>query len=424
MTAESTNEATALQAAAPQTGALALMTLQPEQYAAEVYQPFKTRLAAAIEAARSIEYDIATGKGLEVVTKARRTLMDIRIEANKQREERKAPIIKIGKLLESSYKAVEELVLPLETFFDGEIKAEEQRKENEKQAKIAAERLRIEGIQARIAVFGNLVLQAAGKGSVAIKDLIDQVEELDINEELYEEFVQQAIVAKDDAGAALEVAHKAAYDAEQAIEAARIQREKEDRQRAEETAKLEAQRAEQERIAAAQAAESKRLADIAAAQVAELERAQKEADDRIKAQVAAENARIQAVADAHAAEHAKAVAELEAQRAAFEAQQEAAAQAQAAVTKAIEDAARLELDHTEALAINAAMIPFPPATDDPEIESLADLVDSGAVADAVIMRALDTAEAEPTDEEIVTAYVSVFGGSVDRAVARLRCFVG
>lgn len=88
------------------------------------------------------------------------------------------------------------------------------------------------------------------------------------------------------------------------------------------------------------------------------------------------------------------------------------------------DAARLESDHTEAFAMNAAMIDFPKATDDPEIESLAELVASGAVADAVIMRALDTAEAEPTDEEIITAYVSVFGGSMARAVARLRRFVG
>ena len=88
------------------------------------------------------------------------------------------------------------------------------------------------------------------------------------------------------------------------------------------------------------------------------------------------------------------------------------------------DASRLEQDHTEALVMNAAMIPFPPAQDNAEIESLAELVDTDAVADALIARVLDTDEAKPTDEEIISAYVSMFGGSMARAIDRLRRFVG
>ena len=418
MTTESPKDESAIQPVqAAEVGALALITLQPEQYAAEVYQPFKKRLAAAIESARSIEYDIATGKGLEVVTKARRTLMDIRIEANKQREARKAPIIQIGKLLESSYKAVEELVLPLETFFDGEIKAEEQRKENEKQAKIAAERVRIEAIQARIKVFGDLVLQAAGKVSADISAIEQQLEEIEITEEVFEEFMAQAISSKAEAGESLTIAFKAAYDAEQAAEVARIQREEEDRQRAEDAAKLEAQRAEQAKIAAAQAAESKRLADAAAAHQAEIDRQQREADARIKAAADAEEERQKAAKAKHDAEIKRQTDELEAQRAAFQAEQ-------AAAQKIKDDAARLDADHSEAILMDAKRDEEIKREQESEAaaEIAASNVSCSAVADAMIAEAFDVPEAEPSDEEIIAAYVFAFGGDNEAAIERLRRF--
>jgi chemotaxis protein histidine kinase CheA len=400
----------------------ALVTLNPAQYTAEVYKPFKDRLSAAIESVRTIDYDITTVKGLEVVTKARRLMMDIRIEAEKERKARKDPIIQIGKMLEYSYKAVEENVLPLETFFDGEIKAEEQRKEAEKQAKLAAERLRIEGIQARIKQFSDLVLQSAGKSAAAIEGLIEQLQEIAITDVDFEEFIPQATEAKETSLSALEVAYEAAAAAEQAIEAARIKREEEDRQRAAEAAKLEEQRAEQAKIAAAQAAESKRLADIASAQAAELARAQKEADDKIKAQVAAENARIQAEADARAAEHAKAMAELNRQRAEFEAQQAA----KAAEDQAKADRARADVDHEEALLMNAEH--------DQRQRDLAAAVNAPAVADAIIEKSrcelelIASAVADcditetPTDEEILTVCQEAFGLSRDDMIERLATF--
>lgn len=422
MTTDTTTETNALQAVTPtEVGALALMTLKPEAYAAEVYLPFKTRLAAAIESVRNIDYDIKTAKGLEVVTKARRTMMDIRIEANKQREARKAPIIQIGKLLESSYKAVEENVLPLETFFDGEIKAEEGRKEAEKQAKIAAERLRVESITEHIAAFGKLATAAAGKGSADIAALQAELAALDVTEEMFEEFIPQANTAKADATTALQVAHEAASSAEQAIEAARIKREEEDRQRAAEAAENARQKAELDRVAAEQAAERKRLDDAAEAQRVELARAQKEADEKIKAAAAAETARIQAEADARALEHSKAMQLLNDQRAAFEAEQSAA-------KKIKDDAAKLEVDHAEALEMNVAMdIHFTPDSEPDPIETLAATINVGKIADALIADTIDLAPLhetinEPTDEEIIAVYMDAFGGTMEQAIARLRSF--
>lgn len=297
----------------------------------------------------------------------------------------------------------------------------DEKAEAEKQAKIAAERARVEGIQARIKQFSDLVLQSAGKDSDAIKALIERLTAMPISDAAFEEFIPQATDAKETSLSALEVAYEAAAAAEQAIEAARIKREEEDRQRAAEAAKLEEQRAEQAKIAAAQAAESKRLSDIAAAQAAELARAQKEADDKIKAQAAAESARIQAEADARAAEHAKAMAELNRQRAEFEAQQAA----KAAEEQAKADQARADADHEEALLMNAEH--------DQRQRDLAAAVNAPAVADALIAESLDDLiasavaddappDVEPTDEEIIEVYLDAFGGKLSQAVERLKRF--
>lgn len=234
-------------------GALALITLQPEQYAAEVYQPFKNRLAAAIESVRSIDYDVTTTKGLDVVTKARRLMMDIRIEANKERLARKAPITQIGKLLESCYSDVEALVLPLETFFDGDIKAEEQRKEDEKLAKIAAERVRMEAHEAAIASIHRIPADMADKSAIDIAYSMQSCGNTIVGDE-WEEYKDRAAAAYAETIDRLEELRKTKLAAEEkaiadaaAAEAERL--------------RVIAEQAEIERNRVAQAAEAQRLAD-------------------------------------------------------------------------------------------------------------------------------------------------------------------
>lgn len=298
----------------------------------------------------------------------------------------------------------------------------DEKAEAEKQAKIAAERARVEGIQARIKQFSDLVLQSAGKDSDAIKVLIERLTAMPISDAAFEEFIPQATEAKETSLSALDVAYEAAAAAEQAIEAARIQREEEDRQRAAEAAKLEAQRAEQEKIAAAQAAESKRLADIAAAQAAELARAQKEADDKIKADAEREAERIKAIEAERTAKYEAAMAELEAQRAAHDAKVAAAEAAQ----KAKDDQARADADHEEAFLMNAEY--------DQRQRDLASAVNAPAVADAIIEESrceleliasvvadCDITET-PTDEEILTVCQEAFGLSRDDMIERLATF--
>lgn len=311
--------------------------------------------------------------------------------------------------------------------------------EAEKEAKRVAEQERVDAIRQRIADFGKLVTTAAGKNSDVIKSLLLMARNMQITDAEYAEFIPKANTAKDEAIAALEVAYKAAYDAEQAAEAARIQREEEDRQRAAQAAENARVKAELEAQAAAQAAEAKRIADeqaaaqkrldeAAAAQRAEIERQQREAQAKIAEAAAAEEVRQKAAAAAHAAEMKRQADELAAQQAAFARQQAEAKARDEEEQKAKEDAARLEADHAEALQMNAergasikiaSVIPIQQG----EVQGYEDLsYDSGAIADALIAESLDIPDTEPTDEEIVTAYVEAFGRSMAQAIERLRKF--
>lgn len=195
-----------------------------------------------------------------------------------------------------------------------------------KQAKIAAERSRIEAIQARIKQFSDLVLTAAGKPTSAIEGLQEQVAEIEITEVDFEEFIQQATAAKAQAEEALMTAYGAAKAAEDVVEAARIKREEEDRQRAAEATENARIKADLDRQAAEQAAERQKLADAAEAQRQALRAEQEKADAARKAED-----------DERACVAAKAAADLAAQQAAFAAERQAFEDQKAAAAKTEQD---------------------------------------------------------------------------------------
>lgn len=269
-----------------QVGALALISLSPEKYAKEVYQPFNDQLATAIDSVRAVNYDIKTTAGMAVAIKCRALFRDMRVAAEKERKARKEPIIKIGKLLESGYSEVEERITPLEELFDGDIKAEEQRKEDEKQAKIEAEKARmakiasaIEGIRERETDVIRLTKTAAEAHAE-----IDNLTALEITKEVFEERFDEACALKLTVLDAMLVIHDQRHDAEAAAIAA-------EQARIAEAARIEAdrlelarQRAENERIANEQAAERKRLTDLAAAQEAAAAELRRKAEANLQAE--------------------------------------------------------------------------------------------------------------------------------------------
>lgn len=137
LTTATTNEAADIAILAP-------ITFDAKAYAASVFDPFKRQISNAKRAAaKVVAYDIATTAGMAQAKELRASFRDIRTSVENVRKERKAPIIEAGKLLDQRAAELKAEVEPLEDKYDAEIKAEEQRKEAEKQRKLAEERARV-----------------------------------------------------------------------------------------------------------------------------------------------------------------------------------------------------------------------------------------------------------------------------------------
>lgn len=163
----------------------------------------------------------------------------------------------------------ENRVFSLRDEFDAKVEAE-------RQAKIAAERARVDAIQARIAIIQQIPIDVAGMNAAYIKDEIDHLKDFIIDAS-FEEFSGRAAEVKAETLAKLVAMMDAAIAKEQAEANAKAEREAEAKRLTEERAELAKLRAEaaerdriakieSDRIAAEQAAEAKRLANLAAEQ--------------------------------------------------------------------------------------------------------------------------------------------------------------
>jgi hypothetical protein len=154
-----------------------LVTLVPETYVQAIYEPFNNRLEAAIAQSKDVKYNIQTKEGMEVAVKHRAIFRAIRIEADKERKARKAPIDEIGKLINRTYETIETAVTPHESKFDGDIKAEEARLEEEKAAKLKAEKEAEAAVQNRIDAIKNKPLQLLNS---SVEDIESAIAELSV----------------------------------------------------------------------------------------------------------------------------------------------------------------------------------------------------------------------------------------------------
>jgi DNA repair exonuclease SbcCD ATPase subunit len=269
-------------------------------------------LAALREQYGNVVYDVTTTAGMADAKAARVAIREPRYEIERIRKAAKAPILALGKKLDTEAARITSELEKLERPIDSAIKAEEDRKEAEKQAKIEAEQKRVANLQERVAYLrGNQTLSASS-GSDLIAGHIEDLEGESV--EGLEEFEQQGIDAKTAGLARLRALHAAAlaHEAEQArIKAERAELERLRAAEAERQAAERARIAEEERQArAAREAE-------AARQTAEL-RKQREA-------LEAENARVRAEQEAAARAERERIAE---ERAALAREQEALRKAQ------------------------------------------------------------------------------------------------
>ncbi|MEY2686736.1 MAG: hypothetical protein RL375_934 [Pseudomonadota bacterium] len=214
----------------------------------------------------NVLFPVDTTAGMKDAVAARKHLRDIRVGLEKMRKEIKAPALERCQLIDSEAKAITAQLEALEDPIDHQIKAEEARKEREKQERERIERERVAAIRAKIDRIGSIAAHFVNSTAQEIGEAIADLEEYEVTEERYSEFVADATVAKD-----------------HALRALRAMRERQVAQEAEAT-RVAAERAELERLRAEAAERDRQAAAERAAQEAAL-RAEREELERMRAEI-------------------------------------------------------------------------------------------------------------------------------------------
>jgi hypothetical protein len=202
----------------------ALVTLDPVQYVAETFAPFQARLELAINENTDVIYDVATTEGLAKAKELRALYKAIRIDAERMRKERKDPILKIGKLLDSHYEQIEVAVKAHEEVHDKAVKAQEAIAEAAKAERIRLEEERKSQINAAILVLTDAPAKAIPLKANQVAELLETVKGTAITKEVFGERDVEAENAKYKAIEALNTLHQSkvtqeAAEAQQALQA-------------------------------------------------------------------------------------------------------------------------------------------------------------------------------------------------------------
>lgn len=242
-------------------------------------------------------YDVSTAPGMALAKADRAEVRESRFEVERARKAGKAPLLALGKWADQTAARITAEILKIETPIDAVVKAEEDRIEAEKQARIEAEIARVAEIQRRLDGIRNWPVNAANQPSMLVGQMLAQADAYVIEREVFEEFsdtASEVLVASRAALAGL-LSERKAHEAAQE----QLKRDQEDlaRLRAEQAARDRLAREAQAKADAEAKVERDRLEAIAkterdaeAARQAEVNRVAREAIER----EAAENRRIAA----------------------------------------------------------------------------------------------------------------------------------
>jgi hypothetical protein len=268
------------------------------------YSATDTALAELRNKYEGVVFDVVKFKHMQEAKAARAELREKRVSLEKMRVEIKAPALDRCRQIDSEAKRITGELLALESPIDEQIKAEEQRKEREKAAKEQAEREAQAAIQARFDEVKGFPLQAVGKSSAQIAELIEQARALN------GDFPTETLVAafKFEHGiaiGALMTALERQREAEAEVERIKAERAELERLRAAQ----EAVHKEAERQAAVErereAAEARRKEEQARAEREAVELAGREAREEEQRRIDAERAETRKREDAERAAAAK-----------------------------------------------------------------------------------------------------------------------
>lgn len=284
---------------------------EPEAQIAE-YSRTVAALADLHARLDGVVYDVTTTPGLAAAKRDRATLRDLRTGLKRERVRIKAPALERCRLIDEEAKAITAELAALEKPIDEQIKVEERRKEEERQAKINAEFGRVQAIQEAI---HDLHLEAGvtGKPSSLIAERLADMRARVLSGAVFQEMLPQAEMARMQVLDKLSTALDAAKFSE--AEAARLAAERQElaelraaqaaqkakdeaaaaelrkAQQAKHDAEMATKRAEQARLDA-ESAEARRVADVAAAEARAAAQAAHEAEMQKQAQAATEARRL------------------------------------------------------------------------------------------------------------------------------------
>ena len=350
-----------------------------------------------------VVYDVTNTEGMNQAKAARAAIRDPRYKAENIRKEKTGQLAALGREINDRAGKIKDRILAVEDPIHQQIKAEEERKEAEREAKRQAEAERIAGMNARLDNIRNMPLQAVGAIADELQQAIDRVaaDELEGFDEVY------LPTAKQTRDTALDALRKMLAE-RQALDEQAAQLE---RQRQEQAAR-DAEAAEQRRIAdEAAKAERDRLAAEAQAKAdaeAKARREQQEKEDADRADRQAEEDRQRAVqAEADRVERERFQAEQEARQAELDRQaaeqrqrDEAAAQAQREAQEKADQERRdreaAEQAEAEQLAAEAAEAAIHAATAREAMTEALELLQEAGYADHITTRKLAAVLAKET----------------------------
>ena len=276
------------------------------------YDPIASGLADLRKEAAT-EWNLETVEGDKAARKFRASCVTLRTSLTKAAKDLKKPHQDKVKLLGAEHDRLIELIKEIEKPVDEKIKAVEVRKEQEREAKRAAEQKRVEAILSQIREMRELPESCVGQHSQFIKDTIGDHRAVVIND-AYAEFQDRAKTVHEQVSERLASLLESALASEQAAaELAKQQAElkREQEAAAEERRKAEVAQAERDRIAREQqdaidqanAKIERERQDLEEAKAAQARREQEEQDRIAQEKLARERAE----ADRIAAEKQKAI---------------------------------------------------------------------------------------------------------------------
>lgn len=173
-----------------------LVTLNPEEYVKKAYLSHAKEIETAITTYKDVKINVTTKEGMKEAIAIRGVFRKLRINLDKDRAILKAPILEIGRKLDSEAKEWLALTIPLEDRFDRAICAEERRIEEEKEREAKEREAREAAIQQKIDLIKNSPIECLGKDSHFIAEKTAGLLAMKIDKEEFGDRTKEAMLVK------------------------------------------------------------------------------------------------------------------------------------------------------------------------------------------------------------------------------------